>query len=454
MRLMDRTAGRAGIATEDLVARIGETALPLRGREDVDPLIERIGNARCVLLGEASHGTSEYYLWRAHISRRLIEEKGFSFIAVEGDWPDCYRVNRYVKGYPSSGESARDVLHAYERWPTWMWGNWEVVALAEWMRKHNAGLPEDRKVGFYGLDVYSLWESLDAILRYLEGVDGEALKAARRAFECFEPYQESAEDYALATAGYIPKSCEREVLAMLRALRSEIPRESAEDREAAFVAEQNAHVVKEAEHYYRTMIRGGSASWNVRDHHMVDTLDRLIRYHERTRGGDAAGVKAIVWEHNTHVGDARATDMARAGMVNVGQLVRETRAAEGVFVVGFGSHHGSVIAGRSWGAPMERMNVPEARPDTWEDALHRAGAEDKLLLLEDERSGPFMETRGHRAIGVVYDPDYERWGNYVPTVLPLRYDAFVYVDGSRALHPLHLAPHHAAEPPETYPWGV
>jgi erythromycin esterase len=449
--VQDRLTGRAAVVTEELVHRIKDAALPLRGKQDIDPLIERIGDARCVLLGEASHGTSEYYIWRSHISRRLIEEKGFSFIAVEGDWPDCYRVNRYVKGYRDSGENGRDVLHAYERWPTWMWANWEIVALAEWMRQHNAELPADRKVGFYGLDVYSLWESMDAILRYLEKVDGEALKAARRAFQCFEPYEESAEDYARATAGYIPATCEREVVDMLRALRSELPKETAEDREAAFVAEQNAWVVKNAETYYRTMIRGGSASWNVRDHHMVDTLDRLMRYHEQTHGPNA---KAIIWEHNTHVGDARATDMARAGMVNVGQLVREGRQREGVYVVGFGSHHGSVIAGQAWGAPMERMQVPEARPDTWEDALHRAGAEDKLLLLENERSGPFMETRGHRAIGVVYDPMYERWGNYVPTVLPLRYDAFVFADISRALHPLHLAPHETGEPPETYPWGV
>jgi erythromycin esterase len=452
MRLtQDLNSGRAGVATEDVVARIQDVALPLRGKADIDPLIERIEDARYVLLGEASHGTSEYYVWRAHISRRLIEEKGFSFIAVEGDWPDCYRVNRYVKGYRDSGEAAREVLRAYDRWPTWMWANWEIVALAEWMRKHNAGLPDDRRVGFYGLDVYSLWESMDAVLRYLQKVDGEALKAAQRAFECFEPYQESAEDYARATAGYIPKTCEREVVAMLGALRTELPRVTSEDREAAFVAEQNGYVVKDAEHYYRTMIRGGSASWNVRDHHMVDTLDRLMRYHEQTWGPES---KAIIWEHNTHVGDARATDMARAGMVNVGQLMREIHSPEGVYVVGFGSHHGSVIAGRSWGAPMERMRVPDARPDTWEDALHRAGAEDKLLLMEGEQRGPFTMTRGHRAIGVVYDPEYERWGNYVPTSMPLRYDAFVYVDGSRALHPLHLLPHHTAEPPETYPWGV
>ncbi|HEU0055346.1 MAG TPA: erythromycin esterase family protein [Longimicrobium sp.] len=431
---------------DTLVEAIRGRALPLQGDADLDPLLERIGEARVVLLGEASHGTSEFYTWRDRISRRLVAEKGFRFIAVEGDWPDCYTINRYVKG--RGGGDARSVLHAFERWPTWMWANREVEALAEWLRGWNEGRPEDERVGFYGLDVYSLWESMDVVTRWLEKVDPELAARARRAYGCFDPYEEDVQDYAMATA-MVPTSCEDEVVRVLGALRSKGPDFQEEGREAFFNAEQNALVARNAELYYRTMVRGGAASWNVRDTHMMETLDRLLKHH----GPDA---KAIVWEHNTHVGDARATDMARAGMVNVGQLAREAYGAN-VVIAGFASHAGSVIAGEEWGAPMERMTVPEAREGSWESLLHRAGAHDKLLLLEDfdEVEGA-LEPRGHRAIGVVYHPGRERYGNYVPTVLPYRYDALLYIDQSRALQPLHMEPredpHH--EPPETFPSGM
>ena len=420
-------------------------AHPLREVEGLDPLLERIGDAQCVLLGEASHGTSEYYTWRSRISQRLIREKGFSFIAVEGDWPDCYEVNRYVKRYPDSGKGAREVLKTFDRWPTWMWANEEMVELTEWLRQHNDGLPEEEKVGVYGLDVYSLWESMEAVIRYLERIDAEAVEAARRAYRCFEPYGEDVREYARATA-FVPTSCEDEVVEMLSELRNRLP-EYRDDPESRFSAEQNALVVRGAERYYRAMVRGGSSSWNVRDRHMVETLERLMRHH----GPDA---KAIVWEHNTHIGDARATDMAEAGMVNVGQLVREQRGAEDVVLVGFGSYRGSVIAGAEWGAPMERMPVPPAREGSWEDILHRAGKEDKLLVFsEAEDEDRLLERRAHRAIGVVYAPAYERHGNYVPTVLPRRYDAFLYVDETQALHPLHMRTRKNGEPPETFPSG-
>ena len=339
--------------TEELVQDIARMALPLERPADLDPLLERIGDARYVLLGEASHGTSEYYRWRAQISRRLIREKGFSFIAVEGDWPDCYRVNRYVKGLPDSGTDAREVLDAFARWPTWMWANEEVAELAEWLRRHDAGLPDDRKVGFYGLDVYSLWDSLYAVLGYLRKADPSALPAALGAFRCFEPYGEDVQEYARATV-LVPASCEDEVVALLRELRRDEPRYAADGREEFFAAEQNALVVQNAEAYYRAMVRGGPESWNIRDRHMTETLERLMRH-------QGPGAKAIVWEHNTHIGDARFTDMADDGMVNVGQLVRERHANDGVVLVGFGSHRGTVIAGREWEAPMEEMPVPPAR---------------------------------------------------------------------------------------------
>jgi erythromycin esterase-like protein len=400
-----------------------------------------------VLLGEASHGTNEYYTWRTAISRRLIEEKGFTFIAVEGDWPDCYRVNRYVKGYPDSGDNAREVLHAFERWPTWMWANKEVVELTHWLRRHNDRLPDEQKISFYGLDVYSLWDSLYQVLGYLGKHAPSSLPAARHAFQCFEPFGEDVQEYARATR-WVDASCEDEVVAMLSALRHSA-HSYPHDRESYFNAEQNALVVRSAEHYYRTMVQGGPRSWNIRDRHMSETLQRLMRHH-------GAHAKAIVWEHNTHVGDARFTDMADEGMFNIGQLVREGRASEGVVLVGFGSHRGSVIAGREWEAPMERMAVPPARPGSWEDVLHQAGAEDRLVVLDQLRTHDHcLEQRGHRAIGVVYHPTYEGYGNYVPTVLPLRYDAFLFLDETRAVHPLHeIKPRDEIEVPETYPSGM
>jgi erythromycin esterase-like protein len=434
----------------DLLDHLHRIALPLQEERDLDPLLERIGETRYVLLGEASHGTSEYYTWRARISRRLIKEKDFSFIAVEGDWPDCYRVNCYAKGVEGSGETAREVLHAFDRWPTWMWANEEVVQLAEWLRSHNEELPEERMAGFYGLDVYSLWGSMQAVIRYLEQTNPDAVSTAWKAFRCFEPYAEDPQEYAWATM-MVPASCEQEVVALLAQLRCDEADGRGADllgREAYFNAEQNALVAKNAERYYRTMVRGGAASWNVRDRHIVETLDRLMQH----QGPEA---KAIVWEHNTHIGDARATDMAGAGMVNVGQLVREGHRPEEVVLVGFGSYEGSVIAAREWGAPMERMPVPPAMAESYEEILHRGNGRDGLIILSGGPDpGGLRATRGHRAIGVVYDPSRERFGSFVPTVLPSRYDAFLFLDQTRALHPLHLPVHAGHDLPETFLTGV
>jgi erythromycin esterase-like protein len=408
-------------------------ARPIRTAADLDPLMERIGDARYVLLGEASHGTSEFYTWRAEITKRLITEKGFTIIGVEGDWPDCFRVNRYVKGREGSGRSAEEVLHAFDRWPTWMWANREVQHFAEWLRQFNQRRGEEQRVGFYGLDVYSLWDSMREVIAYLNRVDPSAVAAARRAYNCFEPYAEDEQEYARATA-LVPTSCEDETVAVLSALRRGAASYREDGREGFFDAEQNALVARNAERYYRAMVRGGPQSWNVRDTHMVETLDRLTAHHGKA-------CKAVVWEHNTHVGDARYTDMARHGMVNVGELVRREHEEEGVVIVGFGSHRGTVIAASEWGAPMQRMRVPPARAKSFEAELLDAGAGNCLLTFEDAEDGGIAgldEPIGHRAIGVVYDPDHERWGNYVPTVVPGRYDAFIYIEESRALDPLHM----------------
>lgn len=431
----------------EVVNYIRQWAYPLRSKASLDPLFERIGDARIVMLGEASHGTHEYYTWRSHISKRLIEEKGFNFIAVEGDWPDCYRVNRFVKGYDIGSKSAFNVLHAFNRWPTWMWANWEIVALADWMQKHNAGLPANKKAGFYGLDVYSLWESMDSIMQYLSKTDPKALKVAEEAFHCFEPYRkDEGKSYARASQ-FVPELCQNEVVHLLREIQRKLPTYNT-DYENVFSAEQNALITVNAEKYYRAMIHGGPHSWNVRDRHMAETLDRLLKFH-----GDNS--KVIVWEHNTHIGDARATDMIDEGMFNIGELARIQHHDKGVVLVGFGSYKGTVMAGKGWGATMKSMRMPEARKGSWEYFLHKAGMENKLLLMDDFAGNDmFMENHiGHRAIGVVYNPQYEQYGNYVPTILPLRYDAFIYLDETKALHPLHIEPD-GKQVPETFPFGV
>ncbi|WP_187262730.1 erythromycin esterase family protein [Pontibacter beigongshangensis] len=425
------------------MAKAPFTYTALTKERDLDRLVEEIGEARIVMLGEASHGTSEYYTWRTAITRRLVVEKGFQFVAVEGDWPECYALNRFIKGYEKAGSKIADVLQVYRRWPTWMWANWEVAALVEWAKDFNHVRNLKEKVGFYGLDVYSLWESLEQVLEFLNQHDGQAAEAARQAIRCFEPYNRDPQHYAQATA-FVPTDCENEVVEMLQriARRLEFPN----DQENVFNVEQNALVTVNAEKYYRAMIKGGPASWNVRDSHMMETLDRLLELH----GPDS---KAIVWAHNTHIGDARATDMASDGMLNIGQLAREKYGMDQVKLVGFGSYKGTVIAGKSWGAPMQKMEVPEARPGSWEAMLHEISEEDKVMLSGDLREVPELRNPiPHRAIGVVYDPKFEQFGNYVPSVIQERYDAFVYFEESQAVHPLHLKLKNAREP-ELYPWN-
>lgn len=436
-------------ATSSELNEIVELIKPLDEIDDVDPLIERIGDARLVLLGEASHGTSEFYAWRADITRRLISEHGFSFVAVEGDWPDCFQVNRYVKS-ADDDRTARSVLGAFDRWPTWMWANEEVAEFVEWLREHNRSTDAD--VGFYGLDVYSLWDSLREIMSYLAENEPDSLDLAREAIHCFDRYDEDPQKYAVATR-MVPTSCEEEVISLLTDLRSSIGTDE-DDPEAAFDAIQNAEVLAGAERYYRTMIRGGGESWNVRDHHMADTLDRLLEHH----GPDA---KVIVWEHNTHIGDARATDMASAGMTNVGQIVRERHGEDDAVLVGFGSHHGTVIAASAWGDRMRRMDVPRAPTDTHEDLIHRAMnvREDvsnaALLVFPDQRDTEWLSSRrGHRAIGVVYHPERDPYGNWVPTVMGRRYDAFIMFVEAAALHPLAFSSVDDSEEFETYPWST
>lgn len=416
---------------------------PLIDNSSLDPMMAAIDDRRIVMLGEASHGTHEYYTWRSAISKRLIMEKGFRFIAVEGDWPDCYRINRYVKGYPDAGSDIKTILKTFDRWPAWMWGNWEIATLAEWLREHNRRVPAAEKIGFYGLDVYSLWDSMRAMIDYLEKEDKQTAQSVKAAIACFEPFNEDERLYARYSLS--EHNCSDAVINMLREIRLKAQYLDG-DREAGLNTEQNALIAVNAEKYYRSMIGFNNDSWNIRDRHMMETLERLLLFH-----GHAS--KGIVWEHNTHIGDARATDMSNAGMVNTGQLSREDYGEANVYLVGFGSYKGSVIAGESWGAPMREMEMPGARPGSIEAVLHDEHGEDCYFLLNEEQRDIFQQRIAHRAIGVVYHPEQERTGNYVPSVLAKRYDAFVYLDETSALHPVHLQPHDE-EVPDTYPFGV
>jgi erythromycin esterase len=474
---------------------ITENFTKLDNSKDLDILLDRIDDSQIVLLGEASHGTSEFYRWRTEITKRLIKEKGFSFIALEGDWPDCYKVNRYIKGFPDSENNAYDVLYSFNRWPTWMWANKEMIELVEWLKLYNnkqkqqlqeenvinSSISNKKIVGFYGLDLYSLWESMEAIIQYLKKIDPTAIKNAIEAYNCFEPYGKDVENYARATA-FVPENCEDEVIEMLSSLRNKMNVYSKKDygnreEEEYFNAEQNAITAKNAELYYRTMIAGDIQSWNIRDNHMMETLERLIAFHDKE---DHSKAKAIVWAHNTHIGDARATDMSKDNMINLGQLVRERKSSSSknnTVLVGFGTYNGSVIAAKRWGDKMEEMKVPPAISESWDYILHNIKIDstiassytnnNKLIIFSrddedinnkiNENSNNKIDNgkwRDQRAIGVVYNPQYEKYRNYVLTNLSLRYDAFLFIDETHALNPLHMSTIDDKDLPETFPTGV
>ncbi|ABP56097.1 erythromycin esterase family protein [Salinispora tropica] len=417
-----------------LVQRLGAPS-------DFDPLLERARDARIVMLGEATHGSHDYYRLRGELTRRLIAEGGFSFVAVEGDWPDCDRVHRSVTADPDAAVEPRAALERFERWPTWMWANAEVARFCRWLREWNGQRPEPERVGFHGLDVYSLWESMQAIFDYLGEEAPGTLDAAQDAYRCFEPYGRRIEEYGAASR-FVSARCEDEVVCLLARIREH----AASDGADAFSAWQNAEVVTGAERYYRAMVGGGPESWNVRDHHMADTLDRLLdRY--------GPGARGVVWAHNTHIGDARATDMAADGMVNLGQLARDRYGRDDVVLVGFGSHRGTVVAAPHWGSPAEKMIVPPAREGSVERRLHDLLPEQAVLVFGGADQPDWVtEPLDHRAIGVVYNPSSESWGNYQPTRLGERYDGFVWCDEATALDPLPARG--ARGELETYPAGV
>ncbi|HEY3177287.1 MAG TPA: erythromycin esterase family protein [Casimicrobiaceae bacterium] len=437
---------------------IAESAHPLEGAsDDYEPFFSLIGNARFILLGEATHGTHEFYAERARITRGLIERFGFSAVAVEADWPDAYRVNRYVRGQ-NRDRNGQDALGGFLRFPTWMWRNTDVLAFVEWLRNHNDSQRCHGKVGFYGLDLYSLYTSIDAVLHYLDHADPEAARRARARYACFDHFGADSERYAYATAFGTSQSCEDEVIAQLAEMqRRGIPPGEGLAGDASdehFYAMQNARLVQNAEEYYRTMFRGRVSSWNLRDRHMAETLEALDAHLSRGRAA-----KIVVWEHNSHVGDARATQMGAIGEWTVGQLVRERYNAESM-LVGFTTHRGTVIAASDWGGPAERKHVRPALADSYEDLFHRASVGRFLLPLRGDNPAirGLLATRLERAIGVVYLPESERTSHYFDARLPRQFDAVIHCDETSALEPLEPVGTTAQEPtreaPEAYPTSL
>lgn len=439
-----------------LIEAVRECAHPLTAAaSDYDPLIDLIGEAHFVLLGEASHGTHEFYQQRAEITKRLIQEKGFTVVAVEADWPDAYRVNRYVRGV-SHDATPVDALEGFQRFPLWMWRNTEVVHFMDWLREYNDALPEQAtKTGFYGLDLYSMYASMQAVLRYLEKIDPEAAQQARERYSCFERFGKDTQRYGYAASFELNRSCEDEAVNQLLELQGQTAEYAKRDGRVAedefFFAEQNARLVKNAEEYYRAMFRDSVESWNLRDRHMAETLDALVA-HFNQQGNET---KAVVWEHNSHLGDARATERSEAGKLNVGQLVRERYDRDAV-LVGFTTYTGTVTAASYWDAPAERKVVRPALAQSYEALFHETGLPRFLLNLRDRHPAieGLRDPRLERAIGVIYLPDTERVSHYLYARLPEQFDAVVHCDRTQALEPLEKTPRREkGETPETFPFG-
>jgi erythromycin esterase-like protein len=424
--------------------------------QDYDRLMDLVGDARFVLIGEASHGTHDFYHERAQITERLIKEKSFTAVAVEADWPDAYRVNRFVRGM-SDDAFAIEALEDFQRFPTWMWRNTDVVEFIEWLRAYNDALPAGAtKSGFYGLDLYSLRASMEAVLKYLEKVDPDTAKQARSRYACFDHFGEDTQVYGFVTGTGLAKSCEEEVINQLVELQRRAMELARRDGRVAedefFYAFQNARLVKNAEAYYRSMFLEKVSSWNLRDRHMAETLDALVAHLDH-RSGNA---KVVVWAHNSHVGDARATEMGQRGELNIGQLARESYGRDAV-LVGFTTNHGTVTAASDWGAPAERKFVREALAGSYEALFHAARIGRFLMtwreleILATALGGARLE----RAIGVIYRPDTERMSHYFQARLGEQFDAVIHFDETRAVEPLErTAEWEAGEVPQTFPFAV
>ena len=428
-------------------------ARPATTAQDFDALLALADDAQFVLLGEASHGTHDFYALRAELTRRLITEKGFRAVALEADWPDSFRVHRYVTGR-GDDQDATQALEGFRRFPTWMWRNTVVVEFVEWLRRWNqdhAAVP----VGFYGMDLYSLHGSIEAVLGYLDRADPAAAKRARTRYGCFEGFAKEPQTYGLATEKWGEEPCEDEVVSQLVELRRRETELQSLDGHAAqqeefFSAEQNARLIVNAEQYYRSMFRGRDESWNRRDTHMFETLCELLDHVD----GGQADAKVVVWAHNSHLGNAAATEMGRQrGELNVGQLVRE-RFGRKALLVGFSTYSGTVTAASDWGEQAERKRVRPGMKGSYEELFHAVSQERFWLNLREanEATAALAKERLQRAIGVIYRPDTERWSHYLHACLPEQFDALIHLDETRALEPQERSSEwDSGELPETYP---
>lgn len=440
----------------DQVKTIKEKAVTIENTTEViDEILSLVGDARFVLLGEASHGTHEFYKYRAEITKRLIEEKGFSAVAVEADFPDAYRINRFVRG-SGKDKTAEDALSDFERFPLWMWRNTVVLEFVEWLKNHNDKLNLTDRAGFYGIDLYSLHASIESVLGYLEKIDKEAARRARYRYSCFDHYGEDAQHYGYAASFDMSKSCEDEVINQLvdlqRRAMDYMNRDGFVARDEFFFAEQNARLVINAEEYYREMFRGRVSSWNLRDRHMVETLSALAP-HLELQGQTS---KIVVWAHNSHLGDARATDMSRRGEWNVGQLVREQFGTENSRLIGFSTYTGTVTATSNWDESAQLKKVNPGMKGSYEKLFHETELQNFFLNLRDEEvknvlTKPLLE----RAIGVIYRPETERHSHYFYADLPNQFDGVIHFDTTRAVHPLDKVSSWTHEDaPETFPEGI
>jgi erythromycin esterase-like protein len=437
-----------------LVAAARAGAMEIHGatRPDIERILHRVRPAKYYLLGEASHGTQDFYHFRSCITKHLIEHQGLTAVAVEADWPDAYRVNRFVRG-DGPDQDANAALSGFERFPSWMWRNTEVLSFVRWLRDWNDNHP-DRKVGFYGLDLYSLNTSVQAVVGYLDRVDPAAAARARSRYACFDHFAGDTHAYGYAVSAGITESCEDEVMFQLAELRKQAPVYASRDgrlaEEEYFFAEQNALLARNAEQYYRAMFRGRHSSWNIRDTHMADSFDALARFLGR-HGGDA---KIAVWAHNSHLGDARATEMGERGELNVGQLLRE-RHGDQVVSIGFTTFEGTVTAASNWDDDAERKYVRPALDGSVEHLLHAVGLPVFVLFMDDQQLGGFVSPLLERAIGVIYRPQTERQSHYFSARVSEQFDVLIHVDRSTALVPLEPSPHwYREEVPETYPSGL
>jgi erythromycin esterase-like protein len=440
----------------DVVELLRERAHSLRDEpRDYTPVLDRIGNVRLVLIGEASHGTHEFYRERAQLTKLLIEQKQFTAVAVEADWPDAYRVNRYVRG-AGPGLSALDALGGFRRFPQWMWRNADVLDFVGWLRDFNDAAAPVHKVGFYGLDLYSLFSSIDAVLQYLDKIDPGAAKRARYRYGCFEQFHENSQAYGYAASIDLSRSCEDEVVAQLAELQRRasdyVSRDGRVAADEFFYAQQNAQLVRNAEAYYREMFASNVSSWNLRDKHMTQTLDALLAHLEKQH----SPAKIVVWAHNSHLGDARATELGEGGELNVGQLARQRYDGDTV-LIGLTTYTGTVTAASDWDGPAERKRVRPALRDSYEALLHGVGIPRFALVCDesDELASALRERRLERAIGVIYLPETERLSHYFQARLSDQFDIVLHFDATRAIEPLERTPEwQRGEVEETFPTGL